>query len=91
MDQYRVQASPTTPAKLPMLAQAVGLLKEGLFKKALYTCLLGVVYSGLLCIHELRQRDDLDLLCQRVALVAGIQNEQPIEFEVSQSDPHGRR
>ena len=29
MDEYRVQASPTTPAKLPMLPQGVGVLKEG--------------------------------------------------------------
>src|SRR6266849_9041527 len=28
-DEYRVQASPTTPAKLLMLTQGVGVLKEG--------------------------------------------------------------
>src|ERR1700685_847224 len=28
-DEYRLQASPTTPAKLPMLTQGMGVLKEG--------------------------------------------------------------
>src|SRR6202163_3701949 len=52
-DEYRVQASPTTPAKLLMLTQGMGRLKEGIgsgeFRWAL-PC-------RLLCVYKLRQRD----------------------------------
>src|SRR6266849_53939 len=60
-DEYRVQASPTTPAKLLMLTQGMGGSKKG-----------WALPCRLLCIYELRQRDDLDFLGQRICLVAGI-------------------
>src|SRR5271157_5700333 len=42
-DEHRVQASPTTPAKLPMLTQGVGRLKEGGRSRSIYVSLAPIL------------------------------------------------
>src|SRR5271169_5024159 len=60
-DEYRVQASPTTPAKLLMLTQGVGGLKEGLTSVVGQVEVLGS-HSLCCCGIMSRQREGIRLL-----------------------------